>query len=105
MGDNGQMSAWYVLSSLGLYSLSPGSQEYVFGSPLFERVRITLDEGELIIEATNNAPENVYVQNVLWNGVSLGATAKGIRYSTLMQGGTLTFHMGAQPRAGKHLRA
>jgi len=102
--DNGEMGAWYVLTSIGLYSLSPGTDDYVFGSPLFERVVINIDGApgasqspELIIEAKNNSAENVYVQSVSWNGQDVVTNA--INYSELMKGGTLTFHMGVEPLA------
>jgi len=96
--DNGQMSAWYILSSLGLYSLSPASTDYVFGSPLFSKAVVHLndyfynknshgysrkinptrgsklfqsastEDVTLTIIAKNNGPMNVYVQNIYWNG-------------------------------------
>jgi predicted alpha-1,2-mannosidase len=101
--DNGENGAWYVLSSLGLYSLSPGTSQYVFGSPLFQRVAITLDDSgsnnttarQLVIIAKNNKPGNPYVQNVYWNDVLLSGS--GIEYSRLMEGGILVFEMGSQP--------
>jgi predicted alpha-1,2-mannosidase len=102
--DNGEMGAWYVLSSLGLYSLSPGTEDMVLGSPLFSSVSIDLsssfspEKKYLVIEAENNSAENVYVQEVSWNGVELAADANSVKYSMLMQGGTLKFVMGPSPR-------
>ena len=105
--DNGEMGAWYVLSALGLYSLSPGTQDYVFGSPLFERVTISLEgngqqhgaaaSSSLTIEALNNSAENVYVQSVSWKGEPVSLSSNSIAYSELMQGGTLQFIMGPEP--------
>lgn len=102
--DNGEMGAWYVLSSLGLYSLSPGTEDYVLGSPLFEKVVIDLEGNgvarsssystQLIIEALDNSAENVYVQSVSWNGTPLGAGVNSMKYSDLMKGGKLVFQMG-----------
>jgi predicted alpha-1,2-mannosidase len=91
--DNGEMGSWYVLSSLGLYALSPGSMDYVFGSPLFARVAITLDQGkELIIEAKNNSRENVYVSSIGWNDQPFNKSSS-ISYALLRQGGRLSFQM------------
>ncbi|CAE7700473.1 unnamed protein product, partial [Symbiodinium microadriaticum] len=104
--DNGEMGAWYVLSALGLYSLSPGTEDYVFGSPLFEKVTINLEGNgrqhsmstpTLVIEAVDNTAENVYVQSVSWNGQAVSLDSNSISYSELMKGGTLQFVMGSQP--------
>ena len=60
--DNGQTSAWYVFSSLGFYSVCPGTNEYILGSPLFKSVEIDLENGnKIIINAGNNSPENRYI--------------------------------------------
>ena len=94
--DNGQMSAWFLLSSMGLYSLAPGSGNYNIGSPLFSRVEITIDQGKsLVIEAKNNGPSNVYVHAVYFNGERL--TEGKIPYSKLIQGGLLSFDMADKP--------
>jgi len=97
--DNGQMSAWFLLSSMGLYSLSPGSTDYRIGSPLFSRVEITLGGGseskKLIIEANNNGPNNMFVHAVRWNGVALKQNL--VPYASLMAGGTLSFDMADKP--------
>lgn len=103
--DNGEMGAWYVLSSLGLYSLSPGSQDLVLGSPLFASATVDLSSSfspeprVLIIEAEHNSAENVYVQSVSWNGQQLSSDTNSVKYSTIMQGGTLKFTMGPVPRS------
>jgi len=94
--DNGQMSSWFLLSSLGLYSLSPGSGKYNIGSPLFSRVEVTIEEGRiLVIEAKNNSPTNVFVHAAYWNGKPLAEGA--IPYSWLVQGGVLSFDMADKP--------
>ncbi len=58
--DQGQMSSWYVMSALGFYSVCPGTDQYVIGSPLFPKVTVTLENGkQFVVEARNNSPENV----------------------------------------------
>lgn len=94
--DCGQMSAWYVMSALGLYAVDPVSATYVFGSPLVKRAEIAVGEGRrLIIEAPDNSADNIYVQGVRWNGKPHGKSY--IRHAELVQGGRLTFAMGPQP--------
>ena len=71
--DCGQMSAWYVLSALGFYPVSPASGVYVLGSPLVDKATIHLDPkyqqgGEFTIIAENNSPANVYIQSATLNG-------------------------------------
>ena len=90
------MSAWYVLSALGLYSVCPGTDQYVIGSPLFTEATISLENGrQFTIEAKNNSPENIYIQAATLNGRPF--TASWIDYATIMQGGRLVFEMGDQP--------
>jgi putative alpha-1,2-mannosidase len=63
--DNGQTSSWYVLSSLGFYPVTPGTDEYVFGSPLFKKATLQFENGnKLVIEASDNSKGNVYVQDI-----------------------------------------
>ena len=67
--DNGQTSAWYVFSALGFYPVTPGTDQYVFGSPLFNKVTLSFENGKkLVIEAPGNSKENVYVQDIKLNG-------------------------------------
>jgi putative alpha-1,2-mannosidase len=67
--DTGQMSAWYILSSLGFYPVAPGSEDYSIGSPAIENAVLHLENGKIFeIEAINQSPQNVYVQKVLLNG-------------------------------------
>ena len=116
--DNGEMGAWYVLSALGLYNLSPGSGVYTFGSPLFGRIEVDISDiidhndmsinmmssdGHrkstilLVIEAMNNSPDNKYIQSVRWNGETISGDQSGIDYAALREGGVLTFVMGPHP--------
>lgn len=94
--DCGQMSAWYVFSSLGLYPMNPASAQYEFGSPLFEKATISIsDTKNFIILAENTSPVNKYIQAVKLNGESLQRTY--ITHTELMAGGTLKFEMGPDP--------
>jgi predicted alpha-1,2-mannosidase len=94
--DCGQMSAWYVMSSLGLYAVDPASGTYVFGTPLFESAKINLAGGKtLTIEAKRSSPSQKYVQSVALNGKTLDRL--WVRHADLVNGATLTFTMGDQP--------
>jgi predicted alpha-1,2-mannosidase len=94
--DCGQMSAWFALSALGFYPVDPVSAVYVFGSPLFDRAEVSVGKSRrLVIEAPGNGPDRPYVQSVLWNGRSW--TKSWIAHRDIVQGGTLTFRMGAEP--------
>ncbi len=94
--DNGQTSAWYVFSALGFYPVTPGSGEYVFGSPLFERVTLKFENGkELVIRAQKNSNENIYVKYIKFNGKPI--TENFIKHSDLLRGGTLIYGMSPQP--------
>ncbi|MCI8359899.1 MAG: glycoside hydrolase family 92 protein, partial [Clostridiales bacterium] len=94
--DNGEMSAWYVLSALGIYPVSMGNPEFAIGSPLFTKATIHLENGEdLVISAPKNSRENIYVQSVKLNGQAYDKNY--ILHSDLAAGGTLEFEMGAEP--------
>jgi predicted alpha-1,2-mannosidase len=93
--DNGQTSAWYVFSALGFYPVTPGTQQYVFGSPLFNKVTLSLPNGKnLVIEGKGNSRENVYVQSIKFRGRTLNENF--INHSELLKGGKLVFRMGAE---------
>ncbi|HLP72929.1 MAG TPA: GH92 family glycosyl hydrolase, partial [Bacteroidales bacterium] len=94
--DNGQTSAWYVFSALGFYPVTPGTGEYVFGSPLFDKATLTFENGKkLVIEVKNNSRENVYVQGVRFNRKNVDVNY--ILHSDLQKGGKLIFSMGSEP--------
>ena len=94
--DQGGMSSWYVLSALGLYAVTPGTDQYVIGSPIFRKATITLTDGkQFVIEAHDNSPENVYIQSGELNGQPLDCNY--ITYGDIVSGGNLTFQMGSQP--------
>lgn len=94
--DNGQTSAWYVFSALGFYPVTPGTDEYVFGSPLFNKVTMNFENGKkLVIEAQENSNENIYVQGIKLNGKEINKNY--IRHTDLNKGGKLVFRMGGEP--------
>ncbi|WP_281764239.1 GH92 family glycosyl hydrolase [Neptunitalea lumnitzerae] len=94
--DFGQMSAWYIFSSLGFYPVAPGSEDYAIGSPLVVDAKVYLENGNMLhVETKKQSEKNKYVQKVLWNGKKLDVPS--IKHSNLMQGGTLTFIMGRKP--------
>lgn len=94
--DQGQTSSWYVLSALGFYSVCPGTDQYVIGSPVFNKITITLEDGEkFIIEAKNNSRENVYIQSAKLNDKSY--SHNWLRHSDIINGGVLKLDMGNTP--------
>ncbi len=100
--DNGQTSAWYVFSALGFYPVTPGTTQYVFGSPLFDKVVMKMhsagdsgSEAEFTITAADNSAANVYVQSTHLNGHTYEKT--WIDHRDLQTGGELLFQMGAEP--------
>lgn len=94
--DQGQTSSWFVLSALGFYSVCPGTNEYILGSPLFEKITIALENGKkFIIHAKNNTPENVYTHKAKLNNKRYLKTF--ITHQHIVNGGSLTFEMKNQP--------
>ncbi|MCK7589770.1 GH92 family glycosyl hydrolase [Subsaxibacter sp. CAU 1640] len=94
--DNGQTSAWYVFSALGFYPVAPATDQYVIGSPLFDKATLHLENGKTFtIEAKNNSKTNPYIQSTTLNG-SVNNNSF-ITYETIQNGGTFTFEMGHEP--------
>ncbi len=94
--DCGQMSAWYVFSSMGFYPVNPANGAYVFGSPLFDEAEIELPEGKAFkIVAENNSKENIYIQSARLNGQPYEKTY--ITHKDILKGGELVFMMGNEP--------
>ncbi|WP_339740573.1 GH92 family glycosyl hydrolase [uncultured Sunxiuqinia sp.] len=94
--DCGQMSAWYILSSMGFYPVNPANGYYVFGSPLFDQAEIALPEGKTFtIQTENNSAENIYIQSVELNGESHERSY--ISHEDIVNGGSLKFVMGPEP--------
>ncbi len=94
--DCGQMSAWYVISSLGFYAVDPVSGNYVFGTPLFDRAEVELGNGKtLVIEAKRNSPSDQYIQSVLLNGQPYGKL--WFHHADVANGATIVFTLGSNP--------
>jgi len=94
--DCGQMSAWYVLSSLGFYPAVPGSGDYIIGSPVVEKASIPLSNGHTFtIVARNGGPGKPFIQSAKLNGRAY--TKAFLRHEDILAGGTLEFEMGATP--------
>lgn len=98
--DNGQTSAWYVFSALGFYPVCPGTDQYVIGSPLFKKVDITLPNGKkLIIDASENTKENIYVQSVKIDGKLY--KKNWFAHNDLLKGGKISFEMSSTPNKNR----
>ena len=102
--DQGQLGAWYVISSLGLFDmkgLTDQAPSFALGSPLFDKITIRLNDRyykgkEFVIETRNNSKQNDYVQSMDLNGKPLTDTR--IPFSEIVQGGHLVLEMGNQPK-------
>jgi len=93
--DCGQMSAWYVLSSMGFYPVSPGTDKYVLGSPVFDSITVNLENGSKFkIIAENNSDENIYIQSVTYNGQEYPKSF--ITQKMITNGGELKLIMGQE---------
>ncbi|MCU4158088.1 GH92 family glycosyl hydrolase [Carboxylicivirga sp. A043] len=94
--DCGQMSAWYVLSSMGFYPVNPADGNYIIGSPMFDEAEIALANGQsFCIKTANNSPQNIYIQSATLNGKTLNRS--WFTHQEMMNGGELTLVMGATP--------
>ena len=94
--DVGQMSSWYVLSSMGLYQVEPCGGRFVIGTPLFDTVTIALPDGKSFsVVADNNSAENIYVRSATLNGRPY--TKGYIDFNDIVAGGELRLQMGATP--------
>lgn len=94
--DCGQMSAWYIFSSLGFYPVAPGSDKYDIGSPAINNATLRLENGKIFkITTQNQSDKNVYVQKIVLNGKPLSRTY--ITHDEIMNGGELVFHMSSKP--------
>ncbi len=95
--DCGQMSAWYIFSSLGFYPVSPGSDEYSIGSPSVKNATLNLQNGKTFeIEAKNQSDKNVYIEKIELNGKVIKDFT--IKHQDIMNGGKLTFYMTNKPK-------
>ena len=93
--DAGQMSAWYVLSSVGLYQVHPAKGEFQFGSPAVRQAVLNVGNGKTFtVVAKDNSPENIYVKSAVLNGQLLDRTY--VTYDEIKAGGTLEFQMSSE---------
>lgn len=94
--DVGQMSAWYILSSLGLYQVDPVGGRFVIGSPLFDKATVNVGGGKTFtVVAKNNSDKNIYVQSARLNGKTLKNSY--VDFNDIRRGGTLELVMGPKP--------
>jgi len=94
--DVGQMSAWYILSSVGLYQVDPVGGRFVIGSPLFDKATVNVGAGKTFtVVAKNNSDRNIYVQSARLNGKTLKNSY--IDFNDIRHGGTLELVMGPKP--------
>ena len=94
--DVGQMSAWYILSSVGLYQVDPVGGRFVIGSPLFDKATVNVGAGKTFtVVAKNNSDRNIYVQSARLNGKALKNSY--IDFNDISHGGTLELVMGPKP--------
>ncbi|MDD4159059.1 MAG: GH92 family glycosyl hydrolase [Proteiniphilum sp.] len=101
--DNGQTSAWYVFSALGFYPVCPGSNQYVIGSPLFEKMTVHLENGRKIeISAPDNGHQQRYISSVRLNGKNY--TKNFFTHGELMDGAQIEFFMSNKPNKSRGTR-
>ena len=94
--DVGQMSAWYILSAMGLYQVEPSGGKFVIGSPVLDEATMNVGEGRTFtIRALNNSAENIYVQSARLNGKELKRSF--LNFEEIHNGGTLELQMGPRP--------
>lgn len=94
--DVGQMSAWYILSALGIYQVEPAGGRYIIGSPLFDEAAVNVGNGKTFrVVAHDNSPENIYIQRARLNGKPY--TRSYIDFKDIARGSTLELTMGSKP--------
>jgi len=102
--DTGQTSAWYIFSALGFYPVTPGTDQYILGAPLFKKVIIELTNGKhILINASNNSKDNRYITSLSLNGKVY--TKNWIGHTDLMNGAVLDFKMSATPDKKRGIHA
>ena len=98
--DNGQTSAWYVFTAMGMYSVAPGTNQYVLGAPLFKKITLKLENGKtFVINAPNNSAENLYVQKAKLNGKTY--TKNYLNHIDITNGGIFDLKMSSEPNKNK----
>ncbi|RYG02401.1 MAG: glycoside hydrolase family 92 protein, partial [Chitinophagaceae bacterium] len=94
--DQGQTSSWYVLSALGFYSVTPGSGEYVLGSPMFKKITINLgDSKKFVIDASANDKDHLYIKSATLNGNTY--TRNFLSHNDIIKGGVFKLEMDSKP--------
>ncbi|MET4082233.1 putative alpha-1,2-mannosidase [Pedobacter sp. UYP30] len=94
--DNGQTSAWYVFSAMGFYPVTPATDQYVLGAPLFRKITISLENGKkVVINAPKNSAKNLYVNSLKMDGKPY--SKNWLSHSALQKGAVLDFDMSATP--------
>ena len=90
--DCGQMSAWYIFSSMGFYPVNPASDEYSLTSPVFSKIRVHLSNGKTFtIEAPRKSESEIYIRKMTLNGAPYKSNI--LKYSDIMDGASLTFRL------------
>jgi len=101
--DNGQTSAWYVFSALGMYPVTPGSMQYVLGSPLFKKVILSLENGNtFIIHAPNNSASHVYIDKCTLNRKEYSKNY--LEHRDIMKGGRIEFVMSEKANKNRGIK-
>jgi predicted alpha-1,2-mannosidase len=94
--DNGQTSAWYVFSAMGFYPVTPASDQYVLGTPLFKKITLSLENGkQVVINAAGSSDANKYVSSMTYDAKPY--SKNWISHSALQKGAVLNFNMSATP--------
>jgi predicted alpha-1,2-mannosidase len=102
--DNGQTSAWYVFSALGFYPVTPATDQYVIGAPLFKKATLQLENGkQLVINAPENSTQNLYINSTRFNGKAYDKN--WLSHRELLKGATIDFDMAAEPNKQKGTKA
>lgn len=102
--DNGQTSAWYVFSAMGMYPVAPGTSQYVLGSPIFKKVTLQLENGNsFTINAANNTSEKIYIEKASLNRKKY--TKNYLNHADIMNGGNITFDMSKTPNKNRGIQA
>ena len=98
--DNGQTSAWYIFSAMGFYPVCPGTDQYVLGTPLFNKITLSLENGkQVIISAPDNSEENLYIDSVKFNGKKLDQN--WLSHQAMMEGALIDFTMAPVPNESR----
>lgn len=101
--DNGQTSAWYVFSALGFYPVTPASEQYVLGAPLFKKAKIVFENGNTLrINAPNNSAKDKYIQKITFNSKEIRENF--LNHFALQKGGSIDIGMGELPNTERGTR-